>query len=469
MFRRLVVGFAALDAVTAATSRRNIATSMFVNRAAQLHKEFASSSKKRELQAEGRQLFERELLDDALSGGLDDAAISTIVAAASALRIVPTAGQIYRQVMSHALKPEVIASLEGATIARLMHASLVLCDPQLFELLFAYIHRVIEVAPSLNGVSCAMIINAYGRSGVRHELLYKKLCQRAVKALKDDTVTIAHIANVAHALSRVGVAEKAVFLVLKDQSIKLGRQAVPLVMATILDAFATVGIIDVELFELYENNLRKAADELTAPLVTTVLLTLVTAKRSSSPLFTTCTQCASKLSHTFDASSISKCCDALLRANQPSEDLFGAMAERASKIVSDFRADEIRITLHALSKFDLFDAELFPLLASRLVHIVKSGKGFEASDLVSVLMSFAVVHERNEELIHVCSGAIRNYVDALPPAVFTDLMWAMGELNVRNELTRALTAHLAQNPSKLSKTYDATRLHTIRTAFALKE
>lgn len=446
-----------------------MSTVAFVTSISRLQKELATSDKKRDLQMEGRMLFETESLDDAAN--LDPSVASSIASAASALRIVPSKGTIFPQLVTWALQPNVVSSMDGIAIGRLVHAGLILSDARLFDILMTYVWRVVELAPTLQPVSCAMIINAYGRAGFRHGELYTALCKRAVEALRDDSITMAHIANVANALSRVKVTDKAVFDVVRAQSIKLQGQAAPLVMTTILDAFSSIGVVDEELFSLYEGNLSKSIEECSAPLMTSILVSLVRAKRTTSPLFAACATRALKIAHTYDATSIAKSLDAFLTAKHCSEDFFGALAERACKICADFRVDEIKMTLRALSAFDLFDAELFPLLASRFIALSKVNRSVAPEDAASVLGSFALVHERHEELVHTISILMKPYVDVLDKETFTLLLWGFATLNVRNDTTRAMVAAATAGERLLppivgDKTRD-TQLCTIRQVYGI--
>lgn len=423
-----------------AITRRGIASAAFATNITRLQKEVALSEKKRELQQEGRLIFEREVLDDAFTGGLNPQIASSIAGAASALRIVPSKGQVFSRLITWALQPDVVSSMDGVAIGRLVHACVVLAEPKLFEVLFTYLWRVVELAPTLGGVSCAMIVNAYGRSGVQHGELYKALCARAQTVLREDAITPAHLANVANALSRVHVADAGVFDLIRDQSLRLQQQGVPLVWATILDAFSTVGRIDEELFTAFESSLEKQIQECSAPLMATILCTLAKSKRTQSPLFNACATRAVQIAHTYDAGSIAKSLDAFYQVKQCPEEFFGSMAERACKVATDFRTDEVRLVLRALSAFDLFDAELYPLLASRLISVAKMTRSLPPQDAIGALSSFAVVHERHDELIYTVSVVMKGGLEALDKAQFTELLWAFAELNVRNDTTRTMVS-----------------------------
>lgn len=189
-------------------------------------------------------------------------------------------------------------------------------------------------------------------------------------------------------------------------------------------------------------------EECSAPLITTILTSLVKANKTQSPLFNVCANRAARIAATFDASSISKSLEAFFQANHCSEEFFGTMAERACRIASEFRTDEIRMTLRALSHFDLFDAELFPLLAARFISLLKHGASVVPEEVVGVLSSFAAVHERHDELVHCCSTLIKPFLEVLPKHLFTELLWAFAELNVRNETTRSMVALSTQDREK---------------------
>jgi hypothetical protein len=416
----------------------HLSTETFAANVTSLQKELSKSDKKRDLMQEGKKIFETESLEDALTGGLNPTLATAVAGAATAMRITPAKSPSYQQLVSWILQPEVVNTLDGNSIGRILHAELVLADPRLFEVLFTYLWRVVELAPTFNGIACAMILNAYGRSGIHHDRLYEVICERARTALKEESITIAHVANVANALSRVQVCDAALFGVLRDLAIKFQKQAPPLVMTTILDAFSTVGIVDPDLFTLYEAALAEQIVQCSAPLMTSILNSLVKAKRTKSVLFSQCAVRAVSIASTYDASSIAKSLDAFYQAENCSEEFFGAMAERACKVAADFRADEIHLTLRALSHFELFDAELFPLLASRLVSIAKVNKSIPPEDVIGIVSSFAAVRERHDELIHTCSLLMRPYLEAIRPELFTELLWAFGELNLRSETTRSM-------------------------------
>lgn len=427
-----------------------LSTETFAANVGMLQKELSKSDKKRELMQEGKRIFETESLDDAMAGGLTPQLANSIASAATAMRIVPSKSPSYQQLVTWALSLDVVPTLDGNIIGRFVHAQLVLADPRLFEVLFTYLWRVIELAPTLSGVSCAMILNAYGRSGIHHEALYEALCLRARTALKEDNITIAHVANVANALSRVRVADAELFAVLRDLALKFSKQAVPLVMTTILDAFSTVGIVDSDLFAVYEANLAEQINQCSAPLMTSILNSLVKAKRTTSPLFTQCAGRAVTIANTYDASSIAKSLDAFYQAKNCSEEFFGAMAERACKVAGDFRPDEIQLTLRSLSHFELFDAELYPLLASRFVSFAKVNRSISPDDVVGIVASFATVRERHDELMHTCSLLMKPYLEAIRPELFTELLWAFGELNLRSETTRAMVTLARASKGRLA-------------------
>lgn len=433
-----------------ATSTASLSTETFAINVASLQKELSKSDKKRDLMQEGRRIFETESLDDALTGGLNPTIATTVAGAATAMRITPAKSPSYQQLVTWILQPEVVKTLDGNNIGRILHAELVLADPKLFEVLFTYLWRVVELAPTFNGIACAMILNAYGRSGIHHDRLYEVMCERAKTALKEDSITIAHVANVANALSRVQVRDAALFDVLRDLAIKFQKQAPPLVMTTILDAFSSVGIVDPDLFTLYEAALAEQIAQCSAPLMTSILNSLVKANRTKSPLFSQCAVRAVTIASTYDASSIAKSLDAFYQAGHLSEEFFGSMAERACKVAADFRPDEIHLTLRTLSHFELFDAELFPVLASRLVSIAKVNRSIPPEDVVGIVSSFAAVRERHDELIHTCSLLMKPYLEAMRPELFTELLWAFGELNLRSETTRSMVTLVRNKQVRLA-------------------
>lgn len=453
--------------VTTVCTGRSIATAAFVGNLQRLQKELSTAdNNKRDVQHTGRLLFEKEALDDVVvltpashhmssssavgietcceRDAMNAEMVCQIASMATMLRIAPTKCQPFQKVVDWALQPRVVDSMDEMAISRLLHAALVLSEPRIFDLLFTYLWRVAALAPKASGVSCAMLINAYGRCGVRHAALYDALCRRATTALLQEGVTLGHIANVANALSRVGIADPGVFQVISDQTIRFEKQAPPLVMATILDAFSTVGIVDDALFTLFESHLERLMEECSAPLMATIVGALAKAKRKQSPLFGAVASRASRISSTYDPSSIARTLDAFYQVQHCSEEFFGLLAERACKISAEFRPDEIHLTLRALSAFELFDAELFPLLASRLMSCIRGGNGNTPPDvIIGALAAFAAVHERHEGLIHAVSLTMKPFITALNAELFTTLLWAFAELNARNDTTRAMVS-LAQ-------------------------
>mmetsp|Transcript_81928 Transcript_81928/g.95696 ORF Transcript_81928/g.95696 Transcript_81928/m.95696 type:complete len:495 (+) Transcript_81928:34-1518(+) len=489
MLRKLSLGGSAIRCVGWS---RSIATAVFVSNIQRIQSELSTADNKRELQHTGRLLYENEELDDVVVSLKSSAAqgassqrdamtpdmVRSIATVATLLRVAPSKSQPFQRTVDWALQPRVVQTMDDMAIARLLHASLVLSEPKIFELLFTYLWRVVELAPTLSGVSCAMIINAYGRCGIRHEILYKSLCLRATTALLEEGVTMGHIANVANALSRVGVADTAVFQVISNQSIRFEKQAPPLVMATILDAFSTVGIVDDSLFSVFEAHLERLIEECGAPLMATIVGALAKAKRSESPLFAAVASRATRIVNSYDPSSIARTLDAFYQVRHCSEEFFGLLAERAVNVSADFRPDEIHLTLRALSAFELYDAELFPLLASKLMSAMRAGGSNVPPDVViGVLAAFATVHERHEGLIHAVSLSMKPFLSALSAELFTTLLWAFAELNARNDTTRAMVSEVQTHSGRLLTTDNlpsswtpevlAARLDTVKKVYGI--
>ncbi|KEG14216.1 hypothetical protein DQ04_00571110 [Trypanosoma grayi] len=427
---------------------RCITTQAFVSSVEKVQQQLSASERKQELLLHGRQLFESETLDD-IKTSWTPAVAGTICHAATQLRISSTKGQPFAAVLERSLSPAAVEAMDVPSLARIVHACLVLRSPQLYEVLFTYIRRLIKLAPTIDTVSCAVLLNAYGRAQVQHEELYQALCDRAAVVMKDPRTFVAHTANVAHALARVHFFHRDLFLVLRDQAVRQVSQGPPLVPVTILDAFAEVDFVDDTLFNVLEQRLMKELGELPAPLMASLVACLVKAGKASSPLFTTCGDRIVAIGNTFDSTSIAKTCDAFYRANVLAEEVFGALAERACKVAADFRADEIHLTLNALGSFDLFDGELFPLLASRFVSIVKQGGYVSPTDAAGVLTSFAAVQEKSDELIHVCTQLLATHCDALDGVTLVQALWACAILNVRNEAQRTLLEAARGNAGKL--------------------
>ncbi|RNF11846.1 hypothetical protein TraAM80_00681 [Trypanosoma rangeli] len=426
---------------------RSMSTQAFVSAVEKVQQQLAASERKQELVLHGRHLFESESLDD-IKTAWSPGVAGTICHAATQLRISPTKGQTFTAVVERSLSREAVEAMDAPSLARIVHACLVLRSPHLYEVLFAYIRPLIKLAPTLDTVSCAVLLNAYGRAQVQHEELYKALCDRATIAMKDPRTFVAHTANVAHALARVHFFHRDLFLVLRDQAVRHASQGPLLVPVTILDAFAEVGFVDDSLFNVLEERLMKELADLPAPLMASLVGCLVKAGRATSPLFTACGERIIAMGGTFDPTSIAKTCDAYYRANVLAEEVFGALAERACKVAADFRADEIHLTLNALGSFDLFDGELFPLLASRFVSIVKQGGYVSPVDAAGVLASFAAVQERSDELVYICTQLLAAHRDALDGTTLMQALWACSILSVRNEAQQSLVAYAKSDAAR---------------------
>ncbi|RHW69400.1 hypothetical protein DPX39_100054100 [Trypanosoma brucei equiperdum] len=416
---------------------RLISTEAFVSSVEKVQHQLGTSERKQDLILHGRQLFENESLDDIHSAWTPVVA-GKICHAATQLRISPTKGQPFGAVVGLSLTPEAVGVMDAPSLARIAHSCLILRSPHLYEVLFTYIRRLITLAATLDTVSCAVLINAYGRAQVHHEEFYKVICDRAAVVMKDPRTFVAHTANVAHALSRVRYFHRDLFLTLRDQAERQASQGPPLVAVTILDGFAEIGFVDDALFTALEQRLLGELAELPAPLMASLVSCLAKAGRAPSPLFTACGERIVAIGNTFDSNSIAKTCDAFYRANVPAEEVLGTLAERACKVVADFRPDEINQTLSSLASFDLFDGELFPLLASRFVSIVKQGGYVSPVDAAGILTSFAVVQERSDELVHVCTQLLSVHRDALDGITLLQTLWACVTLNVRNEAQQNL-------------------------------
>ncbi|EKF27782.1 hypothetical protein MOQ_008487 [Trypanosoma cruzi marinkellei] len=435
---------------------RSMSTQTFVASVEKTQQQLAASERKQELVLHGRHLFESETLDDIKTAWTPSVA-GTVCHAATQLRISPTKGQPFAAVVERSLSREAVEVMDAPSLARIVHACLVLRSPHLYDVLFTYIRTLIKLAPTLDTVSCAVLLNAYGRAQVQHEELYKVICDRAAIVMKDPRTFVAHTANVAHALARVHFFHRDLFLVLRDQAVRQASQGPLLVPVTILDAFAEVGFVDDSLFSVLEERLMKELSELPAPLMASLIGCLVKAGRASSPLFTACGERIIAIGGTFDPTSIAKTCDAFYRANVLTEEVFGALAERACKVAADFRADEIHLTLNALGSFDLFDGELFPLLASRFVSIVKQGGYVSPVDAAGVLASFAAVQERSDELVHICTQLLAAHCDALDGATLVQTLWACAVLNVRNEAQQTLMEYAKGDASRIPSEEEAAR------------
>eukprot|EP00744_Colponema_vietnamica_P028833 GILI01044040.1.p1 GENE.GILI01044040.1~~GILI01044040.1.p1 ORF type:complete len:478 (+),score=129.13 GILI01044040.1:59-1492(+) len=398
-----------------------------------------TKTKSKEAQASGKRLFETEILDDidVTKGSTMSPAICTDIAnAAAALKIRPNAGTIFPAVSQWALAPEIIKTLPAEPLSKLLHASVVLHSPALFDLLISYIWRITEMAPKLDPVSCAVIINAYGRSGVKHDVLYAALVKRATATIDDSAITLAHVANVAYATSRVGASQPALVKKLKAQFLKLKGNANPLIAASVLDSFTTAGALDDEVLSAVETVVTSNIAQCSAPLVASILNTLSKAKRTDSKLFEAAATRASQIASTFDSASIARTMNSLFISNVNNEDLMATLAERACKIPGDFRVAEARQTLEALSFFVLYDPELFPLLGSRVAAVIGSRGVFDVDHIAAILAAFAAVHERHEDLIHLGGRAIADSAQNLNAETYINALYSFAAHNVRNDSVR---------------------------------
>nr|CCC93641.1 conserved hypothetical protein [Trypanosoma congolense IL3000] len=454
---------------------RLMSTEAFVLSLEKVQHQLSVSERKQDLILHGRQLFENETLDD-IHTAWNPVVAGKICHAATQLRISPTKGQPFGAVLELSLTPEATDATDASSLARIAHSCLVLRSPQLYEILFTYIRKLIAVAPTLDTVSCAVLINAYGRAQVHHEELYRALCDRAAIVMRDQRTFIAHIANVAHALARVQYFHRDLFLVLRDQAERQASQGPPLVAVTILDGFAEVGFVDDALFTALEQRLIGEVHDLPAPLMASLVSCLAKAGRAPSALFTACGERIVATGSIFDSNSIARTCDAFRRANVAAEEVFGTLAERACKVVTDFRVDEINLTLSALASFDLFDGELFPLLASRFVSTVKQGGFVNPVDAAGILASFAAVQERSDELVHVCTQLLSTHREAIDGMTLVQSLWACIVLNVRNEaqqnLLQCLTSGAVALPDESTAAKESKvaldRLLTVKKAYGFK-
>lgn len=167
----------------------------------------------------------------------------------------------------------------------------------------------------MDAVTLAVLINAYGRAEVHHNKLYRTLCDAATTRLKDPRLSLAHVANVAHALSRVHFVHKPLLLVLREHALRMCQEAPVIVAVTILDAFAELDFVDCEVFDAYEQRLLDRIDELQPPLMTALLSCLATAKRATPKLLEVLSEHVVATIDTFDPVSIARTCDAYFRAD----------------------------------------------------------------------------------------------------------------------------------------------------------
>lgn len=428
-----------------------VTTQAFAANVERLQQQLQSSTDRRgELTQYGRRLFETEVLDDVETDCTPALAVK-ICQVAGQLRISPVKGQPFAAVVQACTSEAAVQAMDSASVARVMHTCLVLRSPKLYDVLFTYLRPLIGKANTLDAVAISVILNAYGRAGVHHDEFYETMCNAAAVSMKEARLPLAHIANVAHALSRVHYVHRPLLLVLREHALRQCAEASPIIAVTILDAFAELSFVDEETFNAYEQRLLEHVEQLQAPLLASLLSCLVTAGRGTPAVMETLGQRVVATIDAFDSDAIAKTCDAFYRANVLSEDVFGALAERACKVAAEFRADEVHKVLNALSAFDLFDAELFPLLSSRVVSMAKQGEFVSSADAAGVLASFAAVQERNEELTHVGTQIVASQMGGgVGAAGYINVLWACAVLSARNEAQMKLAEAVRADPRLLS-------------------
>ncbi|KAL7706663.1 hypothetical protein N2W54_003853 [Lotmaria passim] len=451
--RRLLALQAAGVALAAA---RLITTESFVSSVDQVQQQLQTAHDRRtELLRYGRQLYEVEHLDD-LQTAYTPAIASKVCHLASQLRIDSTKGHPFAAVVEASISAEGEKTMDVASLARIVHSCLVLRSPYLYEVLFTFVPFVRTKAATMDAVSTAVLINAYGRSGVHHPGLYKAMCDNGAVVLKDTRVSLAHIANVAYAVSRVRYLHAPLMLTVRDHALRKVDEASPIIALTLLDAFTELHQFDEDLFSAYEQRLLEHLGELQAPLMASLISCVARAGRGRPEVMETLGARVTAIADTFDAASIAKVTNAYYHAGVLSEDVFGALAERACKMASDFRPDEIAAVLNALSAFDLFDAELFPLLATRLSSLYKQVGYVDVADAAVILSSFAAVQECHDELIYVCSQIFAAHPDAaMDSATRINALWAFATLNVHNEAQTKMLEETRAKPTLLRLTTGA--------------
>lgn len=419
---------------------------------------------------QGKQLFDTDRIDDVYpneeknqqsGGGLTVEAAARIAQIAAQWRISPLRGQPYAEVLNWATTEAAILNMNIAAAARLLHSALVLRAPLLYPLLMSYIPLVLgelkrmvaeKKKEAIDATTLAVLINVYGRAEVHHDGLYHVFCEAGATVLRDPALSIAHIANVSHALAKAGCRHPGVLATLRDQAVRQRKAATPLMGITILNAYAELDFVDEELFCVYEQHLLERLKDLTPPLLAALLHCLVIAGRGgSSTLLERLGEHVTRNASCFDAFSISKVLAAYFSAGQFSEEAFGALAERACGVAGDFRAEEVAAVLEALSAFDLFDGELFPLLASRLATIIKQSGPVTVEDAATALASFAAVQEPNDELHHWCGKIFAEYADAsvLSAEAYINVIWGCMALNIRSDAQKKMVETVRARPELL--------------------
>lgn len=447
-------------------------------------------SKLHQVQRQGKQLFDSDTIDIAppapassssgsedgkttrtsSDGGMKEALSPEVAAkisqAAVQWHISPLRGQPYAEVLNWSMSAAAEPLMDIHCLARIIHSALVLRAPQLYPVLITYIPLLLKTLSSPTAphhhqlrddpATLAVVINAYGRAGVHHDILYEKLCSLGEEVLKDPTVSIAHVANVTHALAKVNVVHRGILSTLRNQAVRQKQSASPLMSITLLSAFAELSFRDEEFFTVYEEHLLEHVKQLTPPLLASLLHSLVMAERTSaSPsaaaLLQRIDEQITSTAQRFDAFPIAKVMSAYFASGKYSEEALGALAERACAVASDFRSEEVTQVLEALSALDLFDGELFPLLASRIATLVKQAAPITIEDAASVLASFAAVQESSDELQHWCGKVFTEYADAsvLSADAYINVIWGCLTLNIRSEAQKKFVESVKANPQLL--------------------
>lgn len=444
-------------------------------------------SKINKIQQYGKQLFDTDVIEPPApaaagsgedgsngGGGWTPPVASIIAQAAVQWRISPLRGQPYAEVLNWSMSRAAEAVMDTRSLARIIHSALVLRAPQLYPLLMTYIPLLVQTCSTPTSpnyqqlrsdpATLAALINAYGRAGVNHEILYEKLCGLGEEVLQDPSLSIAHVANATQALAKVPYPHRGILSTLRNQAVRQKQSATPLMSITLIHAFAELSFKDEELFSVYEQHLLNFVGELTPALLAALLHSLVLAERTGTSSSSSSSSCSSasvllqrigeqitRTAARFDAYPIAKVMTAYFAAGTFSEEALGALAERACAVVSDFRSEEVARVLEALSALDLFDGELFPLLASRLATLVKQAAPMTIEDAACVLASFAAVQEPNDELHHWCGKVFAEYADAsmLSAEAYINVIWGCLSLNIRNEAQKKFVEAVKAKPQLL--------------------
>ena len=447
VMRRLLSQRLSIPTTMDRVGRRHLAAAAYVEKAAGFQKDYAAKRDKDTLTA-ARKFFESETLEEVETIG-DGAGPMMGAVATFRPSIMATKG--IATLMDFLQKKESMDKVSTAAMSRVLHSAVVLHVPGVFDVLIQWLWKVVEEAPKLDATAIATCINAYGRSGIRHDILYEALTKRAKEVMANPAPPLSHIANVLHALSRVEYFDEELFQLLTKHAVARQVEATPLVIATVLDACAAVNFVPNSLFLPYEQTAASNVNECSPALMASLVLSLAKTDRAKSPVFPAVAERGAAITQQYDPASIGRTLHAFRLVDHRNEDFFGALSERACRVAPEFRLEEIAQILGSLAHFDLYDAELFPLLATRVVNITRGRSSFQFNHVAEVVRAFAKVHERNDDFLNALGPILLSNVGNLKDAAVVDLLYGYGTFGIKNDLVKELLKLRTQLTSATKK------------------